>query len=692
MYMQLLSAACIAACAIGSPIKPNGITKTDVDHAIQRIKIELLERFDQQKGWEPEANHTNWLSKGLGGSTAVATLALLSANESQHSQVLNLALKQLEGVKGPSTYVCSLKTMIYCRLSPHYDKQLKRVVRRLVETMNKTGGWGYNTAPPISGDDASPIIRQFASIALLEAHQKGMRIPRECFGAIAQVLVETQHSNGGWSHSQEETAPNATVAGFNCLLGADEVLGNKLTPRQHQIMQQSLQQALSWLNKNYSPKKNTGGTAMMSYLCGLERAALCCGLDQLHGRDWYREGVAAVLKAHCESKKKVKGSTVNLSFALLFLTEGRVPLALVELRTNKTEMDPNRLSRKIAASVSNQIEQTLSWRVVTEDDNVDRWLQAPLLLVQNQHALPESLEVMREYLDLGGLVLFFGDNKNAQTFSKVASRLCPESTHSSTRKKHWALNLIQNAKGIQIESWNDGVRDRIILVRTDPHKYNSKKQTQLTKAIVNICCGAAELSKWKTRLSTQQIELDRDTIVLASHAGRWNIEKLGLSQHGIPEKPLDQLSLSQVAIVGGIDSSEVTNKLVEDVISTAKRGVVIIIEPIGGLGDFASMMRTKVGNKLSALFEQDSELVKQINPIVSRGWSQYNNSRVSSPLVISVGTGQIIFLGGDIRNSLLNQPSWGVHGYDTQTSVSLLRALTERAGRINSPTVSLLVQ
>ena len=259
-------------------------------------------------------------------------------------------------------------------------------------------------------------------------------------------------------------------------------------------------------------------------------------------------------------------------------------------------------------------------------------------------------------------------------------------------KKHWALNLIQNAKGIQIESWNDGVRDRIILVRTDPHKYNSKKQTQLTKAIVNICCGAAELSKWKTRLSTQQIELDRDTIVLASHAGRWNIEKLGLSQHGIPEKPLDQLSLSQVAIVGGIDSSEVTNKLVEDVISTAKRGVVIIIEPIGGLGDFASMMRTKVGNKLSALFEQDSELVKQINPIVSRGWSQYNNSRVASPLVISVGTGQIIFLGGDIRNSLLNQPSWGVHGYDTQTSVSLLRALTERAGRINSPTVSLLVQ
>ena len=47
MYMKLLSVACIAACAIGSPKQPHDITAIDVDHAIQRIKTELL-GYDMQ--------------------------------------------------------------------------------------------------------------------------------------------------------------------------------------------------------------------------------------------------------------------------------------------------------------------------------------------------------------------------------------------------------------------------------------------------------------------------------------------------------------------------------------------------------------------------------------------------------------------------------------------------------------------
>jgi len=676
--MKLLSVACIAACAIGSPKQPHDITAIDVDHAIQRIKTELLDRFDEERGWEPEVNHTNWLSKGLGGSTAIATLALLSANESQHSRILKTALQHIESVKTPSTYVCSLKIMIYSKLSPRFDKQLKLNVRRIVESMNRSGSWGYNSEPPISTETASPIIRRFASVALLEAHRKGIRIPSACFGAIATTLIQTQHVDGGWSHAQEETAPNATVAGFNCLLGADEVLGESLSKTNRQIMQRSLQQSLDWLNKNYTPKNNTGGTAMTTYLCGLERAAMSCGLDQLRESDWYRNGVAAILKAHCASKNTVKGSTVNLSFALQFLTQGRVPLALVELRAIKTSLDPIRLSRKIATSVSNQIEQTLSWRVITTDDNVHRWLQAPLLLVQDPDALPENQDVMREYLDLGGLLLLFGDKNNAQLFTTYASEICPQSVHNATRKKHWSLNLIQNAEGIQIDSWNDGVRDRIILVRQDPQKYSSKKQTQLTKAVVNICCGAAELSKWRTRLSQQQIELDRDAIVLAMHEGHWDVEQLGLRKIGMTSKPLNQLSPSQIAIVGGINADDATDKLASDVISFAKDGGFVIIEPIGGLSDFVPSMRTNIGKRLSTSIEPDSTLVRKMQPVGFRGWTLRNNTVVTSPLVARVGSGQIIFLDGDIRTALLGQPMWGIHGYDTQTSIALLDAVCER--------------
>ena len=96
MYFQLLSVALVVICAVASPsIKPSEITQQDVDIAIERISTELLNRFDEKRGWEPDGETTGWLSKGLGGTTAVATLALLSANQSQHTSIMKFALMQV---------------------------------------------------------------------------------------------------------------------------------------------------------------------------------------------------------------------------------------------------------------------------------------------------------------------------------------------------------------------------------------------------------------------------------------------------------------------------------------------------------------------------------------------------------------------------------------------------------------------
>ena len=124
MYFQLLSVALVVICAVASPsIKPSEITQQDVDIAIERISTELLNRFDEKRGWEPDGETTGWLSKGLGGTTAVATLALLSANQSQHTSIMKIALRQVESVKKPSTYVSALRTMVYCKLSETHEKQ-----------------------------------------------------------------------------------------------------------------------------------------------------------------------------------------------------------------------------------------------------------------------------------------------------------------------------------------------------------------------------------------------------------------------------------------------------------------------------------------------------------------------------------------------------------------------------------------
>lgn len=679
MYCQLFSVAAIVTCAVSSPtIKPNDISHSDVDEAIVQITTELIDRFDQHSGWESEDDDSGWLSKSVGGKTSVATLALLSANQSRRSPIINTALEQLKSIRSPSTYVCALRTMIWCELSPTHEKQLKRDVKRLIATLGRqSGGWGYDQFPPRTTDDCSPKIRMFGTTALLEAHRQGITVPSACFGSIAQGVLQTQHSNGGWSHTRGKPTANSTVAGFNCLLGVDEVLGDKFSISQRRTINDALQSALGWLNKHYSPKHNPGGTAMMSYLCSLERATMSCGLDQLRKKDWYREGVAAVLKAH-RGAKRAKGSTVNLSFALLFLTRGRVPLSLVELRKDKTTIDPNRLSRKISASVSNQIEQALGWRVVTIIDNIDRWLQAPLLLIQDPEAIPKKINALQEYLDRGGLLVLIGDKKNAKQFKDLANSLCPDIEHRTLKSEHWGQNLVQKANGALIESWNDGIRDRVILLRSSAKMLSKKKPSQQSKALVNICCGAAELSHWKTRLWNKEITLDPKSLFLASHTGAWDAESYGLELLGVKSKLLTNNSKRAVVLVGGISAEEATEKLASDVISEAKTGSIVIVEPIGGLCDFATALRSIIGAQLSILIEPDLDLLETIQPIGFRGFTQFKRKQIDLPLVANVGSGHIIFLDGDIRNALLGHPSWEVHGYDTHTSVALLNALSER--------------
>ena len=105
---------------------------------------------------------------------------------------------------------------------------------------------------------------------------------------------------------------------------------------------------------------------------------------------------------------------------------------------------------------------------------------------------------------------------------------------------------------------------------------------------------------------------------------------------------------------------------------------IVVVEPIGGHNSFASTLRAKIGKLLSSIVEIDQELNAAIKPIGVRGWTQIHNESIDPPLVVSVGAGQIVFLDGDCRNALLGQPSWGVHGYDRQTVVALLRSLGKR--------------
>nr|MBC8421765.1 hypothetical protein [bacterium] len=327
----LLSVVVTTTCAISTP----KIYDCDVSNAIEMISTELNERHDEERCWDSVDPSNGWLSKHRGGTTALTTLALLASGQSSNYPSIQRALDYIWEVEKPSAYLLTLRISIWAQLPETYEKRLEKDTKKLINTLSlEFGGWGTLATPPTSVASASPLTREFGIIALREANRRGIRVPKKCWTAIANATLTTQQESGGWSYEQSSTSgdptANMTVAGLNCLLGVDEVIGDELHEDDSAKLQSSINDALLWLDKNATTKKNYGGTALMSYLYALERAAMSCGLSDIRNRDWYVDGVEAILKTHCGARK-ARGSTVNLSFALLFLTSGRAPIAFCEL-------------------------------------------------------------------------------------------------------------------------------------------------------------------------------------------------------------------------------------------------------------------------------------------------------------------------------------------------------------------------
>ena len=669
MKFFLLSVAISATCAIGAP-KLNDV---DVTNAITMIVKELDSRHDNERCWDSADSSHGWLSKHRGGTTALATLAMLSAGESPNSPKIKNALDYIWNIDEPSSYLLTLRTSIWAMLPDTYNRRLKKDTKRLIKTMHvQYGGWGVGAKNPLSVSSTSPLTREFGIIAFREAQRRGESIPKKCLASIANATIATQHPNGGWSYEQSSTrgtpTPNMTVAGLNCLLGVDEVLGNELNSNESKLLQTSIDNALSWLDK-HATTKNTGGTALMSYLYALERVAMSCGLSKVRNRDWFIDGTRAILDSHC-GVRKAKGSTVNLSFALLFLTRGRAPIAFCELVQKKGVVDPLRVADTITKRVAMKTERNLSWQLVTNDENVNTWLNAPFLFIQDTNSIPDDISKCKEYLDRGGLLVMLATGKELRACNTFASLLCPDIEPIEKQSEHWTHELLNKAKNVRLTIWNDGIRDRIITIQGNAKKIIRSKNSALSTLFTNLCCGAAELDRWKPRLASKELASSSVPFIIAEHEGRWDAEVAAFLHWKTKSMPLLEAIKKQTVLVGGIESEEVTASLIEELIEVASSGSTIIVESIGGQGHFAATTREKLAEQTRTIVKPDIQLQKISG---RRGWSIFNRKKLPIPLTTKIGKGKVIFIDCDIRNALLNQTAWGIHGYSKSAAEELMQ-------------------
>ncbi len=674
MSILLLSAVLSTACATGTTT----LHDEEIKHAITMITTELVSRHDETSCWEPKGGSAGWLTKYNGGTTALTTLALLCAEYSMHAPEIQTALNYLSDIKKPSTYVLATRISVWSMMAERFKRNLKKDTRQLVSTMGlRAGSWGNYDVPPTTRSSASPLNREFGMIALREAERNGHRVPKKCWMAIADATLATQQSNGGWTYGQSAKngtpSANMTVAALNCLLGIDEMQGNNLTDEQEQWLHSSIERAIAWLNEHATTDENVGGTTLMSYLYGLERAAMSCGLAEINRRDWFQDGARAVIKTHC-GVRKAKGSTINLAFALLFLSRGRVPVAICELATDKGSIDPLRTTETIAIRLSQQTERALSWQTVTNKERVEAWKSAPLLFIQDIQAIPDDVTKLREYLNSGGLLVILGSKKDFIQFSEIANALCPNITPEMVDNTHWSLSILNAVQNVKVSAWNDGIRDRILLINGAPRTLVTSPQSKLSQVLINICCGAAELNNWKPRVAKPLLIQSKKTIWVAQHEGHWDAEMIGLQQWKVKTNSIEKIKKKNLVLVGGLAEEEATETLATEILRIASSGSTVLVESIGGRGNFASSLQQHLEKQHAIQFSTD-ERFKYLTG--QRGWSIRNRKRVEPPIRTPVKTGEILIVDCDIRNAVLNQSTWGVHGYDAASAVLLIETLLE---------------
>ena len=583
----------------------DNLTDEHVTKAIGAIVEELYRRKDPKRFWDPVKPPTGESTRQGGGYTALTVLALLYAGESYQNPRLRDAVDYLEEFTMQGTYAVSIRAAVWARLPEKYRHKLGADVQWLLDGFNeRSGGWGYVQNERIKTYDNS--LRQFGALALWEAAKRGGKINPKIWMHIENGLFSTQNPDGGWNYTPRSliTSGSMTTAGLATLfitqdyLHAEESLEITDHVGEHQ---KAIARGLKWLDENFSPTLNPGILhSYYYYMYGIERVGLASGIKYFGEIDWFRAGATELINRLCHWDPKTRSMTVHnvvggkgrlrvkvryLDFGLMFLSRGRVPVAMNKLRdpTMAWNNRPRDVAN-LAARISLNSETPVNWQIVDIHVEPEQWLDAPLIYLASDNALswhdedsrsvrsyvrkmrsyekkratgeieadtppPVVLDApvvsrMKRYLDLGGLLFAVNETKSksfTNSIEKLGQIMYPHYDWRKLPRDHWAYTIhepVTRRRPI-LKGLSNGVRELIILspggdmARTFQGR-DATKDSQFQTAS-NIYFYASEMDRPRPRLevlnrpdpSTQQTQTTA-TLVRAIFEGNWNPEPLAV--------------------------------------------------------------------------------------------------------------------------------------------------------------------
>ncbi len=798
-------------------VRPGTLTDGEVELAIATLKEALVGLQSPQGTWErqyPQGALAHLNMHG-GGQTALATLAMLSAGESYQSEHLKPALDFMASSKTDYTYVRSLRAHIWAQLPQRVMTALDADRKWLLNAYGyNVGSWGYTSVADGTTYDNS--LTQYGILGLWEAAKRGLEVPTKLWKRAEDHFVRTQLVDGGWNYRPQwgKARGSMTAAGLTCLFVTQDFLHASdyvRISRKERPEEAAIRKGLQWLDQQFTADLHPGGPGNAQefyfyyYLYGIERVGLASGYRRFANKDWFRAGAAAIIERMCDPvwdrDGKVVGYTikpafagtgdtevrvVQLSFALMFLAHGRLPIVVSKLQDEDLVWNNRpRDAANWARWIGSEVEERRNWQILEIQRPMAEWFDGPLVYLASHATIPylkehelalrhreqetqdalylgrTKLERLRRYLSLGGMLVTNADGSRGGVMESVRDAgllMFPGSEWRKLPEDHWAYTLSAPVlKRPILWGLTNGVRELIIhFENTDVGsvlQLNQKGQDEdVWATLANIYYYASERGLTRARLERKlpvgitsrmwsgptrlgDANLPRRATIWRGVYGAGDDDEDGGKGHWNPEPAADEILQIQMARERGIALDFVDVPLTQlhremdadggggflylrgtaavefseaelaGVKRFAEAGGVVLVENVGGVGDFAKRAEEAIRGMLEADGEGGGagkrfRRVATRHPIVSGlglaegedcgrviyrlyslerfGTREYKpRIRALDPKFEGGGVLQIFVSRDDLSYALLDQPCWGVSGYSALDAGQLLGNILE---------------
>lgn len=534
----VLFVVCVQSIAVGvrgqvaigaeqaARLEAENLSDQEIQWAIDAIVDGLIRLQNQSGTWEKmyaDASLAH-INAHISGETTLATLALLGSGISYQDPRLAATIDFLKTQHPEYTYVRSLRAHVWALLPDRFEGLLERDSNWLLRAYGfDSGSWAYTDIPMQSGYDNS--LTQYGLLGLWEAAKRDVEVPRGFWKRVEEHFLRTQLQDGGWNYRPQYGVARGsmTAAGLTCLfitqdyLNAQEYLKPGLSGTKPQI---AMDKGLRWLDANFAVDRHPGmgdgetaATYLFYYLYGIERVGLASGYKRFGGHDWFREGAAEIIERLCEPivdpdsgelvglrvRDQVRRTgtaetpVIQLSFGLMFLSHGRVPIVVSKVRDDGFAWNNRpRDAARMASWIGQETEGRRSWQVLDMARPIEEWFDGPMVYLASHeapgfvqahrselarradaqrrglavNAEQTTVERIKRYLDLGGLLLTNSDDGaqlTSEAVRELGREMYPDYEWRTVEKEHAVYSLSSPVERLPaLEALSNGVRELII--------------------------------------------------------------------------------------------------------------------------------------------------------------------------------------------------------------------------------------